>query len=102
MASETKTYIVPLIIEVRVTVTNPDVIERVTGHAGDEWRKHLYDLRTRDDVLTMLADNAFRNDIDRARALDGWADLPDAAATMEVLKDNCQVDLDLYPIHEKS
>lgn len=102
MDNETKTYIVPLIIEVEVTVTDPDVIERVTGPAGDEWREHLYNLHTRDDVLTMLADNAFRNGVGHARALDGWADLPDAAATMEVLKGDCEVDFDLHPIREKS
>ena len=37
--------------EVEIAISDPDVIERVTGPNGDEWRAQLYDLRTRDDVL---------------------------------------------------
>ena len=70
---------------VSVSINDPDVIERVTGPGGDEWRSRAYNLRTKDDVVRHLAYNAIANGIDRANRLDGWADLPDDAATMVVL-----------------
>lgn len=77
---------VPLEVWVEVTVNNRDVIDRVTGPEGDDWRADLYPLHTRDDVLEMLADNCARNGVQYANKLDGWADLPADAAVMEVLE----------------
>src|SRR3954447_21953302 len=69
---------------VEIDVKDLAVVERITGPDGDEWRSMFYDLRTRDDVLEMLASNAVRNGTDRANRLDGWADMADDAATMFV------------------
>jgi hypothetical protein len=69
---------------VRVTINNDDVIERITGPRGDEWRAAFYPLHTRDDVINHLAFNAITNGVTRARTLEGWADLADDAATMDV------------------
>lgn len=67
-----------------VTVNDPDVIERVTGPGGDEWRAQVYGgLHTANDVLRHLAWNHISGGVERANQLDGWADLPDDAATME-------------------
>ncbi len=82
--AEAKTRTLTLETDVTVTVNDPDVIERVTGPKGDEWRAQLYNLRTEDDVLDHLAYNAAANGATRANELDGWGDLPDDAATMEV------------------
>jgi hypothetical protein len=76
-----------LVVEatVRVTVKDPDVIERVTGPKGDEWRELLYQLHTEADVLEHFAYNAVANGVGRCNVLDGWADLPDDAATFDVV-----------------
>lgn len=72
-------------VAVEVEVNDPDVIERVTGPGGDEWRAHLYDLYTADDVLAHLAYNCAVNRCENARLLDGWADLPEDAVQMRVV-----------------
>jgi hypothetical protein len=69
---------------VRIEINDSDVIERVTGPGGDEWRSFLYPLHTREDVLAHLAGCAIRLGVERVNRLDGWADLPDDAATMSV------------------
>lgn len=66
---------VQLLVTVDIEVHDPDVIERVTGPEGDDWRAQLYPLHTREDVLNHLAANCVRNGADRATLLDGWADL---------------------------
>jgi hypothetical protein len=80
---EAQAYDVEVLTTVRVTVNDPGVIERITGPDGDEWREQMYPLHSRDDVLAMLADNCARRGVERVNRLDGWADLPDDAATME-------------------
>lgn len=67
---------------VRVKVKDPLVISRPVENT-DGWRDDLYDLRTRDQVLEMLASNAVRNGVWTAKRLDGWADLADDAAEMD-------------------
>jgi hypothetical protein len=71
--------------QVEISIKDRDVIERVTGPGGDEWRSQLYNLRTEDDVLNHLAYNAVAGNVERVNQLDGWADLPDDAATMQVV-----------------
>jgi len=83
--AELKKRMVTLEACVEIAIRDPDVIERVTGPGGDEWRAQLYNLRTEDDVLDHLAYNAVANNVERVNQLDGWADLPDDAATMEVI-----------------
>lgn len=68
-----------------VTINDPDVIERVTNPVrGQEFREQLYQLYIADDVIRHLAYNCLANGVERANQLDGWADLPDDAATMAV------------------
>lgn len=81
---EPSNYAVEMAATVHITVKDRDVIERVTGPGGDDWRSQLYDLRTEQDVLEHLAGNALKNGTERVNRLDGWADLPDDAATMYV------------------
>jgi hypothetical protein len=75
---------VSFIGSVVVTINDPDVIERITGPGGDDWRKQAYQLHTRDEIVQHLAYNCIANGRERANELDGWADLPDDAATMGV------------------
>lgn len=77
-------HTVTMEVEVEVEISDPDVIERVTGPGGDEWRAHLYDLRTEADVLEHLAYNCVANRCESAWLLDGWADLPKEAVQMRV------------------
>jgi hypothetical protein len=77
-------FIVTVERQVKVTVNDPDVLDRVTGPEGDGWRAQLYDLHTEEDVLRHLAANCLFNGQENARLLDGWADLPAEAVRMEV------------------
>ena len=79
------THTVRLLVEVEIEVNDPDVIERVTGPDGDQWRAQLYDLHTEADVLGHLAYNCAVNGCVNASLLDGWADLPPGAVSMQVL-----------------
>jgi hypothetical protein len=77
---------VSVMADVKITITVPDAIERVTGPSGDEWRASFYDLHTEDDVLDHLAYNAVSNGIEDASRLDGWADLERGDVTMFVTR----------------
>ena len=79
-------YRVNLNATVEIAVNDPDVIERVTGPGGDEWRAQLYNLHTAGDVLNHLAYNCVANRCQNAALLDGWADLPADAVCMEVVE----------------
>ena len=60
---------------IQVIIKNPDVVERITGPGGDEWRSHFYgDIETAEDVAEHFAYNALRNGIYDITRLDGWAD----------------------------
>lgn len=68
-----------------VEVNDQEVINRVTDPVrGEGWRKQCYQLFTADEVLQHLAYNCIANGAERANQLEGWADLPDDAATMGV------------------
>lgn len=71
-------------VVVLVEINDPDVVDRITGSGGDEWRSQFYDLRTEDDVLAHLARNCIANGVERADRLEGWGDLDTDAATMEL------------------
>jgi hypothetical protein len=81
---------IPVSCVVEIEVNDPDVIERVTGPKGDEWRSYAYDLRTEQEVLEHLAHAAVVAGVDNAKTLDGWADLPKNAVTMRI----CDVEAD--------
>lgn len=72
---------------VEIEVNDPDVFERVTGPGGDEWRSQAYDLRTKGDVVRHLIFNAVVNGVEQINKLNGWADLPDDACTMRLIRD---------------
>jgi len=76
-----------------VEINDEDVIERVTGSGGDEWRASFYDLRSEKDVIQHLAFNCVANGVESVKRLDGWADLPDEAAVMCVERDTLDVDV---------
>jgi hypothetical protein len=66
---------------VHVEVHNPDVIERVTGTGGTEWRSQFYNLYTAHDVIEHLAFNYVRNGVDDISRLEGWSDLDSSAVS---------------------
>lgn len=74
--------VVMVTVPVEVAINDPDVVGRITGPGGDEWREHLYKLDTEDEVLEHLAYNLIANGVSQVRRLDGWADMPNDAATM--------------------
>ena len=71
--------------QVEITVHDPDVLERVTGPGGDEWRSHFYPLNDNADVIEHLAYNYVVNGVDDIRRLDGWADVAEDAVTFKRL-----------------
>lgn len=71
--------------QVEITVNDPDVVERVTGPGGDEWRSRFYDLENVADVIEHLAYNNVVNGVDDIRRLDGWADVGEDAVTFKHL-----------------
>jgi hypothetical protein len=87
MPQETKTATVIFTQAVRVTVNDPAVLERWTGPEGDEMRAQHYDLRNLRTVLAHLAYNCVANGVTNAKLLDGWADLPKNAVSMEPIGD---------------
>ena len=76
-----------------IEINDQDVVERITGPGGDEWRSSFYDLHTENDVLQHLAFNCVANGAECVRQLDGWADLPDDAATMNVVRETFGADV---------
>ena len=82
--SEQNIVNVSLVVEVAIAIKDRSVIDRCVNNE-DGWRDHFYDLETEQDVLNHLAYNCVSNGIERANRLDGWADLPDSAATMRVM-----------------
>lgn len=80
---------VDMIVSVIIMVNNRDVIDRVVNNTPDmpggrPWRSNFYDLQTEEDVLEHLAYNCINNGFHQANSLDGWADLDDDAATMDI------------------
>lgn len=77
-----RTFKVDVNSTVLVVVHDPDVIERVTGPGGDEWRRQMYgSVRTEQDVVEHLAINHHQR---VAMLLDGWSDVAIGAATMRL------------------
>jgi hypothetical protein len=54
-----------------------EIDDEVLDRVDDEWRSHLYNLDTDEDVVEHLAHNIVANSR-RLSDLDGWADLPDS------------------------
>jgi hypothetical protein len=78
------TCVCEMVAIVSMEISDREPIERVTGPGGDEWRAHLYDLHTEQDVLDHWADNAIRNGVRDVSELDGWADVPRGVVTFSV------------------
>ena len=51
--------------------------QRILDAVNDDWREHLYDLRTDQEVAEHIAFNFVVNHIDTVQQLDGWADQPE-------------------------
>jgi hypothetical protein len=84
--SEQKRFTVRVETEVEIVVENPNVIERITGPGGDDWRRQMYNgLHTEEDVLKHLAAAGLITGASEICALDGWADLPPSAGRIEVV-----------------
>lgn len=89
-------YEVGLYMTVEVEVNDQSVIDRCVDNHDDSgvsqpdergsggWRNTFYKLDTEEKVLEMLAYNFGVRD-SRLSQLDGWADLPDSAATGSVI-----------------
>ncbi len=86
---------VEVAVIVRITVRNPNAIDRCVNNE-DGWRDTLYDLETTNDVLRHWAFNAVMNGREDVRKLEGWADLPPNAVTLDVRRDSFDV-LDVRP-----
>lgn len=68
-------YSVETTIYTTVTIRNPEVIERVTGPGGDEWREQFYPtMFMAEDVVEHFAFNAISNKVHDITRLEGWAD----------------------------
>lgn len=96
-------------VDVLITVHWPTVIDRcVENHdhlgvpqpdvkGGTGWRNTLYDLRTAEDVIEMLAWNWIAHH-QPAHELDGWADLTpnwdDPYAHYEIDRDHVEIDVE--------
>jgi hypothetical protein len=78
-------YAVTLTIYATVTVHDPEVIERVTGPGGGEWRGQFYrTVESAEDVVEHFVFNAVTNGIYDIGELDGWADVVDSADAVKI------------------
>lgn len=75
---------VEMLVTVRVTITDPTVVDRVVNNE-DRWRETFYAMDSFDDVVEHLAYNAISNGYVSAAALDGWADCDAMAARMVII-----------------
>lgn len=81
------------LVDVDVTINDRDVIDRCVNNSESQrgdgsmvgWRDQFYNLDTEEKVIDHLVYNAVRNGVERVNRLDGWADLPDDAATMLII-----------------
>lgn len=78
------TYLGEMRVQATVTIHNQEVLTRVTGPDGDEWRSQFYDLRTAEDVIQHFIFNAVTNRIHDISRLDGWADCDPSSVTIEI------------------
>lgn len=81
-------------VRVEVDIHDADVIERITGSGGDEWRSQFYPLHDAADVMEHIAFNAILNGVTDVSRLEGWGDLPSTAASITVCRD---IETDVRP-----
>lgn len=74
-------YEVETEIVVEIEVHDPDVFDRCFT---EDWQSHYWKVEDRSEVLKHLAFNAVCNGVEDISRLDGWADLPSTAATINV------------------
>ena len=84
MCKAAKRYEVESTVYVSVTVRNLDVIDRVTGSGGDEWRSQFYDMNSAEEVVEHFAFNAITNGVHDISRLEGWGDCDPADVLIEV------------------
>jgi len=68
------------VVEITATVVI-DLEEAVIDVVDDEWRSHLYNLKTPEEIAEHIAYNMIVNGA-KLSQLDGWADQPDENATI--------------------
>jgi hypothetical protein len=80
-----ETFATEMTVYATVIVNDPDVIERITGPDGDEWRKQFYPtIETAENVMEHLVFNAVVNGVHDIARLDGWADCDSDAVKVEI------------------
>lgn len=77
-------YEVTTTVLASVTVRNPDVIDRVTGLEGNEWRARFYDFHTAAEVVEHFAFNAITNGVHDITRLEGWGDCAQGDVLIEI------------------
>lgn len=70
-------------VEIGAVVTL-ELDSSVIAVVDDEWRSHLYDLRTPNEIAQHIAFNLLVNGI-RLSSMDGWADQADDLAKLGVV-----------------
>lgn len=78
------THTIECRVLVKITINDPDVVTRAVKNK-DGWWETICPLYNEAEVLEHLAYNTVMNGVTSANDLDGWADLPRDAATMQVL-----------------
>lgn len=88
-----RTFEVEVTSVVKVVVNDEDVIDRITGPGGDEWRENMYPhIKTAEDVVDHLSFNYLRNHIKDVRVLEGWADVKQPDGSKPAVEFSAKVD----------
>ena len=81
---QTGAYFADVLSSVQIIVNDPSAISRCVNNE-DGWRDDYYkSLDTVEQVIKHFAFNCVANGVERVNRLDGWADLPDDAVTMNL------------------
>lgn len=81
---EAKEFNVGVEATVKITVNDYDNVIGRYLEGGEAHGQHPYGLTTEDEILEHLAYNAVSNGVWHASSLDGWVDLDDSAAVMNI------------------
>ena len=68
-------------------VVELEIPQEVFDAVDDDFRKHIYDFRSDDEVAEHLAYNFARNNVCSVDSLDGWADKPSELMTWKDVYD---------------
>lgn len=76
---------------VRATI---EVADQVIDVVDDEWRRDLYNLRTPEEIIEMVARNMIQGR--SLSELDGWADQPDNNAKLHIIDEEITIEELMY------